>query len=129
MSRNLKLYLNDIEISINKIQKYTQGMDKETLLKNDLTFDAVVHNLQIIGEATKNIPPDIKVKYPQVPWRNIVGLRNIIAHTYFSLDEDILWDIVQNELEDLKACIQLILIHNLWPSLQKKPLKLPLLKA
>lgn len=113
MSRSLKLYLNDIETSIKKIQSYTKGLTKQDFIVNSLILDAVILNLQIIGEASKNIPQDIREKYTEIPWRNIINLRNIIAHTYFYLDEDILWDTVQNELTPLKTCIQLILANEL----------------
>jgi uncharacterized protein with HEPN domain len=106
MSRSLKLYLNDILTSIHKIKDYTAGLDKETFITTTLIFDAVTLNLQIIGEASKNIPENIREQYPKIPWRNIIGLRNIIAHTYFYLDEDILWDTVKNELNPLEICIQ-----------------------
>ncbi|AMA10737.1 MULTISPECIES: HepT-like ribonuclease domain-containing protein [unclassified Picosynechococcus] len=106
MSRSLKLYLNDILTSIDKIQEYSEGLEKEAFLKHSLIFDAVTLNLQIIGEASKKIPEQIRNQYPHIPWRNIIGLRNIIAHTYFYLDEDILWHTIQHELEPLQKCIQ-----------------------
>jgi uncharacterized protein with HEPN domain len=106
MSRSLKLYLKDILTSIDKIKNYTAGLDKELFIRTTIVFDAVTLNLQIIGEASKNIPQNIRNQYPDIPWRNIIGLRNIIAHTYFYLDEDILWDTVTNELDPLENCIQ-----------------------
>ena len=65
MSRNLQLYLSDILNSIDKIKRYTKGMNREQLIADELTFDAVVYNLQIIGEAVKNIPPEVRNRYPQ----------------------------------------------------------------
>jgi uncharacterized protein with HEPN domain len=73
------------------------------------TFDAVVLNLQIIGEAVKSIPDSVKAKYPQVDWRRIAGLRDVIAHGYFGLNEDLLWDLVQNRVPQLAEQIQEIL--------------------
>jgi uncharacterized protein with HEPN domain len=108
MSRNLRLYLSDILTSIGKIQGYTVGMTYERLIADDLTFDAVVYNLQIIGEAVKNIPPEIRDRYPQVEWRKIAGLRDIIAHAYFTIDDRIVWDIIQNKLADLHQNIEQI---------------------
>lgn len=108
MSRNFKLYLDDILNSINKIERYTKGMNREQLIANELTFDAVVHNLQIIGEAVKHIPPEIRNHYPQVEWRKISGLRDIIAHAYFTIDDQIVWDIIQNKLVDLHNHIKQI---------------------
>jgi uncharacterized protein with HEPN domain len=80
MSRDLRLYLTDILSSIQKIQDYTAGMNYDDLIEDNKTFDAVVHNLQIIGEATKQIPDEIRRKYPETAWRKIGGLRDIIAH-------------------------------------------------
>lgn len=110
MSRNLKLYLNDILNSINKIQLYTENIKESELLEDEKTLDAVTHNLMIIGEATKNIPSEITQEYEYIQWKQIIGLRNIIAHTYFSLDYEIIWDIINlNKLDELKQVISLIL--------------------
>lgn len=103
MSRNFKLYLDDMLKSINKIERYTKGMNRQQLSANELTFDAVIYNLQIIGEAVKHIPPEIRDRYPQVEWRKIAGLRDIVAHAYFSIDDQIVWDIIQNKLLDLPS--------------------------
>ena len=108
MSRSINLYLNDILESINKIKKYTLHMSQTKFLEDERTFDAVVFNLHIIGEASKNIPEEIRNKYPQVQWRKMIGLRNIIAHAYFALDYEILWDIIQTKLDLLNSCIKLI---------------------
>ena len=109
MSRNFRLYLSDILTSISKIERYTKGMSYEQLIADELTLDAVVYNLQIIGEAVKNIPPEIRDRYPQVEWRKISGLRDIIAHAYFTIDDQIVWDIIQNKLSDLHNNIEQII--------------------
>jgi len=108
MSRNIRLYIKDILESISKIQRATREYQKVDLLKNDIVFDGIILNLQIIGESVKQIPPSIREKYPQIDWSSIIGLRNIIAHTYFSLDPEIIWDITQTELDPLKSCIKTI---------------------
>ncbi|MTF40051.1 DUF86 domain-containing protein [Cyanobacterium aponinum] len=108
--RNLKLYLNDILDSIKKIESYTNNLTESELLEDEKTLDVVTHNLMIIGEATKNIPPEIRQKYEYIKWKQIIGLRNIIAHTYFSLDYDIICDILSNKkLDELQKVILLIL--------------------
>ena len=111
MSRSLKLYLEDILKSGNKVLDFTANMTIEELVRDERTFDAVAHLLQIIGEATKNIPEEIRSQYPQVEWRKIAGLRDIIAHAYFSIDEEIIWDIIQNKLSILLEQIQNILLN------------------
>jgi uncharacterized protein with HEPN domain len=108
MSRSLQLYLDDILNSINKIQKYTTNLTYEKFIGNEQILDAVTHNLLIIGEATKNIPDSLRLKYPQMEWKKIAGLRDIIAHAYFSINEKMVWSIIQTNLDSLKICIQLI---------------------
>lgn len=109
MSRDFKLYLTDILSSIQKIQDYTAGISYDELIKDNKTFDAVVHNLQIIGEATKQIPDDIRRKYPETDWRKIAGLRDIIAHSYFTVNPQIVWDIITTKIEPLHKTIEFIL--------------------
>jgi uncharacterized protein with HEPN domain len=109
MSRDLRLYLTDILSSIQKIQDYTAGMNYDDLIEDNKTFDAVVHNLQIIGEATKQIPDEIRRKYPETAWRKIAGLRDIIAHGYFMVNPKIVWDIIATKIEPLYKTVELIL--------------------
>jgi len=108
MSRTLKIYLEDINNSINKINKYIKDMNQREFLDNDLIYDAVIRNLQITGKATKNIPDTIRIKYSHIDWRSIIGLRNIIVHVYFSIDDDILWNTIKFDLIPLQKCIQTI---------------------
>jgi uncharacterized protein with HEPN domain len=67
-----------------------------------MRIDAVVRNLEIIGEAAKMIPDSIRVQYPNIEWKKISGLRDILAHHYFEVDLDIVWDIIQNKLPELE---------------------------
>ncbi|WP_017292377.1 HepT-like ribonuclease domain-containing protein [Geminocystis herdmanii] len=108
MSRTLKLYLEDIDNCIDKINKYIKNISQIEFLGNELIYDAVIRNLQIIGEATKNIPDTIRIKYPHIDWRSIIGLRNIIVHAYFSIDDDILWNTIKIDLFSLQECIKII---------------------
>jgi len=109
MSRNYQLYLEDIGKSCDKIVRYLKGMSFEQFVEDDKTFDAVVRNLEIIGEAVKNIPKEIRGRCPGIEWKKIAGLRDIVAHEYFGVDERIVWDIVQNKLPALKGEIENIL--------------------
>ena len=108
MSRDVSLYLNDILSSIAKIERFTINMSQAELVEDERTFDAVALNLQIIGEAVKNISDDVRVAYPQIEWRKIAGLRDFIAHAYFMLDDEIIWDVIQTKLQPLKECVLLI---------------------
>jgi uncharacterized protein with HEPN domain len=109
MSRDYRLYLDDIQASVEKILRYTRGLSFDAFVEDNKTFDAVVLNLEIIGEAAKNVPDSVKSKYPEVDWRRIAGLRDIIAHGYFGLNEHILWDLVQNRVPELQEQIRIIL--------------------
>jgi len=102
MSRDIDLYLDDIIDAVENIQDYTSGIDYDDFISNRMCIDAVIKNLLVIGEAVKKIPEEIRSKHPSVYWRNFAGLRDILIHAYFRIDDDILWDIVQNKLEDLR---------------------------
>lgn len=98
MSRDLQLYLTDILVACEKVLRYTNGMTFEQFIADDRTFDAVIRNLQIIGEAVKNIPTNMRERSPEIEWRKIAGLRDILAHTYFQIENEIIWDVVQSKV-------------------------------
>jgi len=109
MSRSIRLYLEDILTSGVKVRRYTQGMSFEDFQGDERTYDAVVRNLQIIGEAVKNIPQEIRLKYSEVEWRKIAGLRDILAHAYFSIEDEIVWDIIETKIPPLLIVVERIL--------------------
>jgi uncharacterized protein with HEPN domain len=84
-------------------------MSFEDFQADERTYDAVVRNLQIIGEAVKNIPQEIRLKYSEVEWRKIAGLRDILAHAYFSIEDEIVWDIVETKIPPLLIIVERIL--------------------
>jgi len=106
--REWKLFVEDILESIALIEKYVEGMDSKDFGKDRKTMDAVVRNLEIIGEAAKNIPDEITRKYKKIDWKGVVGLRNRIAHEYFGISVEIVWNIITQELSKLKEQIQKI---------------------
>ncbi|HBY57290.1 MAG TPA: hypothetical protein DEG96_05455 [Candidatus Atribacteria bacterium] len=105
MKRNVKLYLQDIWESILAIEEYTQNLSEDRFYSNRQVQDAIIRRLKIIGEAVKNIDDDIRDKYPQIPWKKIAGMRDIIAHEYFGVKLDRVWDIVRKDLPNLKEKI------------------------
>ena len=106
--RDYKLYLDDIQQAIKKIEKYTKNLTLEKLKKDELIIDGIVRNLEIIGEAVKNIPSSIKDKFSEIEWKKIASLRDVLAHEYFGVDIEVLWDIVKNKLPDFKKKISKI---------------------
>jgi len=106
MSRDEKIFLQDIVLCCEKISKYIENLTLEQLIEDSKTYDAVVRNLEIIGEAAKNISDDTRQKMPSIPWRNIAGMRDFITHVYFGIDNDILWDVIQNKIPELKEVVK-----------------------
>ena len=105
MPRDYKLYLEDILDAIQKIEEYVQGLTYREFRESSLQVDAVLYNLEIIGEAVKHIPESTRAEHPYVEWRKIAGLRDIIAHEYFGISLEIIWDVLQNKLPDLRVQI------------------------
>ncbi|MBI4786638.1 MAG: DUF86 domain-containing protein [Chloroflexi bacterium] len=109
MSRDFRLLLDDILSAAHKVQSYTVGMNFDQFRNDAKTFDAVVRNLEIIGDAVKHISQDMRDRHTHIEWRRIAGLRDITVHEYFGVDENIIWDVVQNEIPKLILQIELIL--------------------
>lgn len=101
------LYIEDCLEAISKILKYTKDLTEKQFFNNEMVFDAVIRNFEIIGEAAKNIPATIKKQYPDIPWKNIIAMRNIISHEYFGISKEIIWKTI-SLLPNLKKQIQKI---------------------
>lgn len=89
-SRSQKVFLQDILDCIEKIESYIAGITYDEFVKSPLVTDAVVRNLEIIGEAARNISDDLRNQFPKVPWKRIIGLRNLVIHGYFGIDHEII---------------------------------------
>lgn len=109
MKRDVLLFVEDILDCILKIEEYTEGVDKETLLAESWLQDALFRRLEIIGEAAKNVPEDFRKKYPEVEWVKISGLRDKLIHAYFGIKLERIWLIVKDDLPPLKEKIKKIL--------------------
>ena len=109
MTRDERLYLNDILESIEKIQQYTADLSFEEFVANSMAVDAVVRNLEIIGEAASHIPDDILSTYSEVPWFEMKGMRNIMAHEYFRVDLKIVWMTIRKSLPALVSMIKQVI--------------------
>jgi uncharacterized protein with HEPN domain len=107
--RNYRLFIADIKDSATKIIDYAKGKSYKEFTKDRMLTDAIIRNLEIIGEAVKNIPYKVRKKYYPIEWKKIAGLRDILIHGYFGIDYEILWDIVQNKIPDLLTKIKEIL--------------------
>lgn len=112
MERDTSLFVQDIKDSIELIERYLSGVSKERFSEDIQLQDSVTRRLEIIGEATKNIPPQLKTIYPEVQWNQIKGMRDILSHVYFNLNVEKIWYVLVNELPKLKLQISHIL-HNL----------------
>lgn len=104
--RGAQLYLDDILSSIAAIEEFTKKMTFEDFQNDRKTVDAVVRNLEIIGEAASNIPQELKNNYPTIPWRDMISMRNKIMHEYFGVDTEIMWKTIQEDLPSLKTKIE-----------------------
>jgi len=113
MPRDAKVYLQDILAAIVKIEGYTVGMNQAAFEGDPRTVDAVLHNLEIVGEAAKRIPLRLRQRAPQIEWRKISGMRDLIAHVYFQVDLDIVWDVIASKLGPLRAEVERILAEGL----------------
>jgi uncharacterized protein with HEPN domain len=103
--RDPLVFLDDILASCRKIEHYRAGLSFEDFKADEKTIDAVVRNLEIIGEATKKLPGDLRDAIPGVDWQRIAGLRDILIHQYFGVDLEIIWDVVVNRVPELQTAV------------------------
>jgi uncharacterized protein with HEPN domain len=103
-----RFYLGHIRDAIADIASYTAA-GREAFFASKMTRDAVVRNIEIIGEAVKRLPDDVKDRAPGTPWRDIAGMRDVIVHDYFGVDFEIVWTVVEVELPKLRAVVEQLL--------------------
>lgn len=109
IKREYILYLEDMFLSMQRIEEYLGDLDFKKFKMTYIVVDAVVRNFEIIGEASKKIPTDIQERYPEIPWRKMYGLRNLIAHEYFGIDYEMIWEIAKANLPQNRDDLQKII--------------------
>ncbi|TFG23018.1 MAG: DUF86 domain-containing protein [Promethearchaeota archaeon] len=109
MPKSYLLYLKDINDSIKSIEKFIKNMSFEQFKSDDKTSSAVIRKLEIIGEATKKIPKNVKEKYPQIPWKDIAGMRDKLIHAYSDVDLKLVWKTIQIRVPELKSFLEKML--------------------
>jgi uncharacterized protein with HEPN domain len=111
MPRDSRAYFDDILEAIGAIREYVAGLSREGFGRDRKTVDAVVRNLEVIGEAVKQLPVEVRSAHPEVEWQKIAGLRDVLIHAYFGVDLDIIWDVIANKLPDLESRVRRIVDH------------------
>ena len=109
MSRDVKIFLEDILVNIEKIEGFITGLNKVEFAEDEKTHETVVRKLEIIGEAVKQIPEQVRLLAPDVEWKKIAGARDIFIHAYWSVNIGRVWNMINEELPVLKTAIKNIL--------------------
>ena len=103
------LYIGDMLVAMAKIERYVKGLSFDEFVKSDMVIDAVIRNLEVMGEAAKNVPDEVKVAHPEIPWRRIVGLRNIVIHDYLGIDLENIWRIAAENIPENRPLVAKLL--------------------
>ena len=103
LKREWRFYVDDMIGFAEKVLSYTEGLDQDSFTAHDLTYDATLRNLELIGEAATHIPDTISQQYPEIPWRMIIATRNRLIHAYLGIDDDTVWSIIQDNIPELLA--------------------------
>lgn len=111
MKKDPKVFIGHIVDSIELIEQYSDKLTSSKFKKNIALQDAIIRRLEIIGEAVKNIPTSFKIRYPEIPWKQMAGMRDVLIHEYFDIDLSLTWAVVKRELPSLKAKLQLLLFE------------------
>jgi uncharacterized protein with HEPN domain len=107
--RDYSLYLRDILAAIESIQLFIEGMDLESFQSDDKTNSAVMRKLEIIGEAVKQVPDDVRQKSPQIPWKEMAGMRDKLIHFYFGVEYRLVWKAITERLPQVKRDVEMAL--------------------
>ena len=100
-AREWRFYIRDMIEFSEKVLSYTEGLDQDAFIADQLTYDATLRNLELIGEAATHIPSEVREAYQDIPWHALVGTRNRLAHSYLSISNSIIWTIIQDAIPKL----------------------------
>lgn len=103
--RDGTLLIADILEAIGRIEEYTAGYSKEDFFRDRKTIDAVIRNLEITGEACGQVPEPVRAEHPRIPWKRIIGVRNIVIHHYFGVDLETVWFIIKHQMPELRSLL------------------------
>lgn len=109
MKKDPKTFLEHILAAVLAVEEYTKGMTEKRFLKDPKTQDAVIRQLEIIGEAVKNLPMDVRSRFPNIPWKQVAGMRDWLIHEYFGVDLEIIWHTAKDDLPSVKNAMRELL--------------------
>ena len=108
-SRDWRFYVTDMIEFAEKVRAYTSKLDQAAFVDDSVTYDATLRNLELIGEAATQVPSTVRDGHPEIPWRAIIGARNRLAHSYLSVDDDIIWTMIQDGVPQLVPALRNLL--------------------
>ena len=109
MKRNDKLFIKDIISAMKSIEKFVEGLSLDEVREDDKTSSAVIRKFEIIGEATRHVPDNLKEKYPDIPWKRMAGMRDRLIHAYFGVDYSLVWEAIKIDIPKLKPRLEEVL--------------------
>ncbi|MXX24479.1 MAG: DUF86 domain-containing protein [Caldilineaceae bacterium SB0668_bin_21] len=107
--RHWRLYVQDMCEFSERVLTYTNGLDLDAFIDDNLIYDATLRNIELIGEAATHVPSEVREAHPEIQWRQIIGTRNQVAHAYLGLDNDVIWDIILTDIPDLLPALRNLL--------------------
>jgi uncharacterized protein with HEPN domain len=109
MKREIADFVEDVIKAMNKAVKFVEGMSYKEFIQDEKTVFAVIRAIEIIGEAVKNIPDDVRKTYPEIPWRGMAGMRNKVIHEYFGVDPEVVWKTIRERIPEVKPLFEKML--------------------